>query len=301
MTAPTIAPPDFRCGYVAIVGRPNVGKSTLLNRLIGQKLAITSDRPQTTRHRITGMVNLAHAQLLVLDSPGIQHERINAMNRVLNRTADQVAKDADVIVMVCEAGRWRDTDTRIANGLPDGIPRLLAMNKIDQVRDKKSLFEWAPAIQATHGFDEMVPVSAKNGFQVEVLADLCAARLPLGPPVYEPDQFTDRSERFLAAETVREKLFRQLGDELPYSSTVVIERFEEAGNLRRIFATILVERDSQKAIVLGARGARIKMISTEARQDLEKLFDSRVYLEVFVKVRSGWADNEQSLRAYGYE
>lgn len=293
----------FRCGYVAIVGRPNVGKSTLLNRLIGQKLAITSDRPQTTRHRITGVVHLSGAQLLVLDSPGIQHDKVNAMNRVLNRTADHVARDADVVVMVCEASRWRDADERIARSLPRGVPRILAINKIDQLKgkDKASLYEWAPAVQQQFGFDELVPVSAKSGFQVALLAELCAQRLPVGEPVFEADALTDRSERFLAAETVREKLFRQLGDELPYASTVVIDRFEQTPRLRRIFATILVERDSQKAIVLGQHGTRIKRLSTDARQDLEQLLGGPVYLEVFVKVRSGWADNEQSLRAYGYE
>ncbi|MEZ5742044.1 MAG: GTPase Era [Burkholderiaceae bacterium] len=294
--------PVFRCGYVAVVGRPNVGKSTLLNRLVGQKLAITSDRPQTTRHRITGIVNRPGAQLLVLDTPGVQDREVNAMNRVLNRTAQQVAEQADVLVLVADARGWREEDDRLARKLPIArIPTLLALNKIDRLTDRAPLFEMAQALQTRYAFAEIVPISAQTGLQVDLLADLCAARLPEGPARHEPDELTDRSEKFLAAELIREKLFRRLGAELPYASTVLIDKFEEAGNLRRIAATILVARDSQKAIVLGAGGQRIKQIATEARLDLEKLLDSRVFLEVFVKVRSGWADNEQSLRAYGYE
>ena len=292
---------EFRCGSVAVVGRPNVGKSTLMNRMVGQKLAITSDRPQTTRHRITGVVNRPNAQLLVLDSPGIQHERVNAMNRVLNRTADQVAQDADVVIMVAEATGWRETDDVVARSLPTAAKKILALNKIDMVRDKAPLYEWVPNIQQQYSFSDVVPVSAKNGFQIDALVALSATHLPVAPAVYDEDQLTDRSERFLAAELVREKLFRRLGAELPYASTVVIDKFEQTDKLRRIFVTVLIERDSQKAIVLGKGGSRLKQIATEARLDLEKLFDSKVYLEVFVKVRSGWADNEQSLRAYGYE
>lgn len=291
----------FKCGYVAIVGRPNVGKSTLMNRLVGQKLAITSDRPQTTRHRITGIVNRPGAQLLMLDTPGIQHREKNAMNRVLNKTARQVAQEADVIVMVADARGWRDEDQVVAAALPKSVPKLLALNKIDAVTDRKAVFEMAPIIQESCDFEEMVPISAKSGHQMELLADLCAARLPSGPAWFDSDTLTDRSERFLASELIREKLFRHLGAELPYATTVMIEGFEQKGRLRRIQSTILVERASQKGIVLGAGGARMKQMATEARLDLEKLFDGPVFLEVFVKVRSGWADNEQSLRAYGYE
>lgn len=246
-------------------------------------------------------MNRPAAQLLFLDSPGVQHERLNAMNRVLNRTADQVARDADVVVQVCEASGWREADQRVAQRLPKGVARLLAINKIDALRDKAPVYEWAPPLQAQYQFDELVPLSAKTGFQVDLLADLCAARLPEGPPVFADDELTDRSERFLAGELIREKLFRRLGAELPYASTVVIDNFEQSGELKRIFATVLVQRESQKAIVLGSGGSRIKQIATEARTDLEKLFGAKVYLEVFVKVRSGWADNEQSLRSYGYD
>lgn len=300
-SAAAAANDPFRCGTVAIVGRPNVGKSSLLNRLLGQKLAITSDRAQTTRHRIVGIVNRPNAQLLMLDSPGIQARERNALNRVLNRTARQVADEADVVVMVCEAQAWRETDAAVARALPRGKPRLLALNKIDALRDRRAPFAWASDVAAQFDFDELVPVSALNGHQVGLLADLCAQRLPIAPPAYADDELTDRSERFLAAEALREKLFRRLGAELPYESTVTIDRFEQEGELRRVFATILVARDSQKAIVLGAGGERIKTIATQARVDLERLFGGRVYLEVFVKVRSGWADNEDGLRAYGYE
>lgn len=292
---------DFRCGYVAIVGRPNVGKSTLMNRLVGQKLAITSDRPQTTRHRITGIVNRPGAQLLLLDTPGIQHKEKSAMNRVLNKTARQVAQEADVVVMVFDARAWREEDQAIASALPKSLPRILALNKIDAVKDRQAVFEMAARIAQDNQFDELIPISAKSGHQVELLADLCAARLPLGAAWFDEDMLTDRSERFLASELIREKLFRHLGAELPYASTVVIEGFELKGQLRRIQATVLVERASQKGIVLGAGGSRMKQMATEARLDLERLFGGKVFLEVFVKVRSGWADNEQSLRAYGYE
>ncbi|MCD6672074.1 MAG: GTPase Era [Burkholderiaceae bacterium] len=291
----------FRCGTVALVGRPNVGKSTLLNRLVGQKLSITSDRPQTTRHRIVGVVHRPEAQLLFLDSPGYQTRVGGPMNRVLNRTSMQVAQDADVVVLVCDARNWTATDARLAQALPADRPVLLAMNKIDLVKDKERLLPAIARARQARDFDEIVPVSARSGRQVDVLVEACAKRLPEGPPAYDADALTDRSERFLAAETIREKLFRQLGDELPYESTVEIERFEELPGLRRIHAAIVVARDAQRPIVIGARGERIKRIATEARLDLERLFGTKVFLELFVKVKSGWAGSEQSLRSYGYE
>ncbi len=291
----------FRCGTIAIVGRPNVGKSTLLNRLVGQKLSITSDRPQTTRHRIVGVVHRPQAQLLFLDSPGYQTRVGGTLNRVLNRTSMQAAQDADVVVMVCDARGWTRTDTRIAQALPNDRPVLLAVNKIDALPDKERLLPMIASVREVRAFDEIVPLSARSGRQVELLVELCAARLPEAPPMFDADALTDRSERFLAAETVREKLFRQLGDELPYASTVEIEQFEELPNLRRIHAAILVDREAQRPIVLGAGGERIKRIATDARIDLERLFGCKVYLELFVKVKSGWAGSEQSLRSYGYE
>lgn len=291
----------FRCGHVAIVGRPNVGKSTLLNRLVGQKLSITSDRPQTTRHRIVGVVSRPSAQLLFLDSPGYQTRNTGPLNRVLNRTALQVADDADVVVMVCDARSWTVGDERIARRLPATKPVLLAVNKIDLLADKGRLLPLIARARQAREFDEVVPISARSGKQVDLLLDLCAARLPEAPPLYDPETLTDRSERFLSAELIREKLFRQLGDELPYTSTVEIERYEELPRLRRIHAAILVDREAHKPIVLGAGGERIKRIATEARIDLERLLGCKVYLELFVKVKSGWAGSEQSLRAYGYE
>lgn len=292
----------FRCGHVAIVGRANVGKSTLLNRLVGQKLSITSDRPQTTRHRIVGVVTRPDAQLLFLDSPGYQTRAGGALlDRVLNRTALQVAEDADVVVMLCDGRAWTAADEQIARLLPTDRPVLLAVNKTDAVADKGRLMALVDRARRCRDFAEVVPISARTGRQVELLLELCAARLPEGPAQYAADALTDRSERFLAAELIREKLFRQLGDELPYASTVEIERFDDSPKLRRIHAAILVDRESQKPIVLGAGGQRIKRIATEARIDLEKLLGSKVYLELFVKVKSGWAGSEQSLRAYGYE
>lgn len=294
-------PGTFRSGHIAIVGRPNVGKSTLLNRMVGQKLSITSDRPQTTRHRIAGIVTRPDAQMVFIDSPGYQTRSGGALNRVLNRTAVQVAEDADVIVLVCDGRAWTDADARLAKLLPKNRPVLLAVNKVDAVADKSKLIRLVEQATACRAFDEVVPISARTGRQVPLLLDLCAARLPEGPPMYDPDSLTDRSERFLASELIREKLFRRLGDEVPYDSTVEIEMYEELPKLRRIHAAVLVEREGQKPIVLGAGGERIKRIATEARQDLEKLFGCKVYLELFVKVKSGWAATEQSLRAYGYE
>lgn len=292
---------DHRCGYVAIVGRPNVGKSTLLNRLVGQKLAITADRPQTTRHRIMGVVTTASAQLLFLDSPGYQTRSGGALNRVLNRAALQVAADADVVVMVCDARGWTAADTAIARLLPASTPSLLAINKLDALRDRASPLRVLEAARAVREFDEYVPISAQSGHQVELLVELCAQRLPLGPRALDEDTLTDRSERFLASELIREKLFRLLGDELPYESAVLIEDYKIEGELRRVNAVVLLAREGQKAIVIGKGGARIKRIASEARLDLERLIGAPVFLQVFVKVRSGWADSEQSLRTYGYE
>lgn len=290
-----------RCGYVAIVGRPNVGKSTLLNRLLGQKLSITSKRPQTTRHRILGVLSRPDAQLLFFDSPGFQTRSGGALNRVLNRTARQVAQDADVVVLVCDASGWTQADEQLARWLPADRPVLLAINKVDVVADKARLLPLVEKAMKARSFDEVIPISARTGKQVELLVDLCVARLPEGERMFGEEELTDRGERFHAAELIREKMFRLLGDELPYQSTVVIERYEELPKLRRISAAVLVERDAQKAIVLGSGGERIKRIASEARQDLERLLGVKVFLEVFVKVRSGWADTEQSLRAYGYE
>ena len=299
--AESSGPAAHRCGHVAIVGRPNVGKSTLVNRLVGAKLSITSAKAQTTRHRIVGVVTRPGAQFLLLDTPGYQTRNRGALNRVLNRTAAQAALEADVVVLVADAHGWTAADEHALGLVPPGRPVVIALNKIDAVADKAKLMPLAQRLMARPGVEAIVPISAKNGRQVDALLDECAKFLPEGEALFDEDTFTDRSERFLAAEAVREKMFRLLGDELPYQSTVTIEKFEELPGLRRIFAAIVVERDAQKPIVLGAGGERIKRIASEARQDLERLLDCKVYLEVWVKVKGGWADDENRLRAYGYE
>ncbi len=291
----------FRCGTLAIVGRPNVGKSTLMNGLVGQKISITSRKAQTTRHRITGIRTLADVQYIFVDTPGFQTQRSGALNRSLNRAVTSTLTSVDVILYVIEAGRFGPDDQTVLNLIPASTPTLLIANKLDRVADKDTLFPFMQHLATLHEFAEMVPLSAKQPEGIRLLLETVKPYLPEGEAVYGEDDLTDRSARFLAAEILREKVFRWTGDELPYTSTVVIDKFEEEGRLHRVFATILVERDSHKAMVIGKKGAKLKQISTEARMDMEKLFDGPVYLETFVKVRSGWADNETGLRAYGYE
>ena len=291
----------FHAGFVAIIGRPNVGKSTLMNRLIGQKVSITSRRPQTTRHRIAGVLTRPDGQAVFLDTPGLQQRHGGSLNRVLNRTARQVAQDADLLILVVDANRWLPADDAVVDLLPKGTPAILVLNKVDEVADKARVARALTHAQGRHDFVDFIPLSARTGRQVDVLAELCMARLPEGEAMFGPDDLTDRSERFLAAEIIREKLFRQLGDELPYDSTVVIDQYEETPRLRRVHASILVDREAQKPIVIGSSGERLKRIGTEARIDLERLTGCKVFLEIFVKVRSGWADSEKSLRTYGYE
>jgi len=292
---------DFRCGYIAIVGRPNVGKSTLMNALIGAKVSITSRKAQTTRHRITGIQTRANTQFIYVDTPGFQTRHANPLNRTLNRTVTNTLTAADVILFIVEAGSFGAADKQVLEMLPTNVPCILVINKADRMKDKAVLMPFAQQVAAERDFTAIVPVSAKQRFQLDVLEEEIRKRLPENPPVFAEDDITDRSEKFLAAEIVREKVFRFVGDELPYTSTVVIEKFEEEGNLRRVFAAILVERDSHKAMVIGQKGAKLKEISTQARLDMEKLFGGPVYLEIWVKVKSGWADNEAGLRAYGYE
>ncbi|MDB5825267.1 MAG: era [Herminiimonas sp.] len=291
----------FRCGYIAIVGRPNVGKSTLMNALIGAKVSITSRKAQTTRHRITGIQTSPEAQLIYVDTPGFQTRHSNALNRKLNRTVTDTLGASDVILMVVEAGTFGPADQLVVDLLPKEVPVILVINKSDRVKDKAELMPFAQQIAAKHPFAAIVPVSAKLRFQLANLESEIKARLPENKPIFDEDDITDRSEKFLAAEIVREKVFRFVGDELPYTSTVLIEKFEQEGDLRRIFAAILVERSTHKAMLIGQKGARLKEISTQSRLDMEKLFGGPVYLEIWVKVKSGWADNEAGLRAYGYE
>jgi GTP-binding protein Era len=309
---PDIQPPEnagstpdsglpHHCGYVAIVGRPNVGKSTLVNRLVGEKLSITSSKAQTTRHRIVGVVNRPEAQIMLLDTPGFQTRNRGALNRVLNRTASQAALEADVVVLVADANGWNAGDDQALKLVPPGKPLVVALNKVDAVKDRTRVMALLAQLGANPAIAAIVPISARTGRQVDALLDECARRLPEGDALFDVDTYTDRSERFFAAEAIREKMFRLLGDEVPYQSTVVIEQFEELPGLRRIFAAIVLEREAQKPIVLGGGGERIKRIASEARQDLERAFDCKVYLEVWVKIKSGWSDNEQRLKSYGYE
>jgi GTP-binding protein Era len=300
MTEP-VANSDFRCGYIAIVGRPNVGKSTLMNALIGAKVSITSRKAQTTRHRITGIQTKPDAQYVYVDTPGFQTQHSNALNKKLNRTVTDTLSASDVVLFVVEAGSYSQADKQVLKLIPASVPRILVINKSDHIKDKAVLMPFAQQVAADRDFSAVVPVSAKQRFQLDALENEIRKLLPENPPVFGEDDITDRSEKFLAAEIVREKVFRFVGEELPYTSTVLIEKFEQEGNLRRIFAAILVERDSHKSIVIGQKGAKLKEISTQARLDMEKLFGGPVYLEIWIKVKSGWADNEAGLRAYGYE
>ncbi|HEU4775984.1 MAG TPA: GTPase Era [Telluria sp.] len=298
----TATPQDpFRCGYIAIVGRPNVGKSTLMNQLIGAKVSITSRKAQTTRHRITGIQTLDDAQFIYVDTPGFQTRHSNALNKTLNKTVTNTLISADVILFLVEAGTFGPADQQVVDLLPTNVPVLLVINKSDRVKDKAALMPFAQEVSSKHNFAAIVPVSAKLRFQLDALQGEIKRFLPENEAVFGPDDITDRSEKFLASEIVREKLFRLVGDELPYTSTVLIEKFEQEGDLRRIFAAILVERDTHKSMVIGNKGARLKEVSTQSRLDMEKLFGGPVYLEIWVKVKSGWADNEAGLRAYGYE
>lgn len=301
LEAPTEPSGPHRCGYVAIVGKPNVGKSTLLNALVGQKVSITSRKAQTTRHRITGLRTVGATQFVFVDTPGFQTRHGNALNRSLNKTVLGAVADVDLIVFVVEAGHFQPADAKVLSLLPTNIPVLLVANKLDQVHRRADIAPWLREMQQRHPFAEFVPMSAKNTRDVQRFYGICEKYLPEQDWMYDPEELTDRSERFMAAEMVREKLFRLTGDELPYTSTVVIDKFEEEGKLRRIAATIVVERDGHKGMVIGEKGEKLKRIGTEARQELEKLWDCKVFLELWVKVRSGWADDEARVRSFGYE
>jgi GTPase len=296
----------FRCGSVAIVGRPNVGKSTLLNHLVGQKVSITSNKAQTTRHRITGILTEADAQFLFLDTPGYQKTHQNALNRVLNRTVSSTAEDADVVVFAVEALRFESADEAVLAAIPKTAKVVLAVTKSDKATRKEAsgsgtkLLPFLAEMQAKFSFAAIVPVSVKNAATLAELKRAIRPFLPEQPAVYDAEELTDKSERFIAAEFVREKVFRQLGDELPYSINVVIEKFEQEGALRRIFATIVVDKQSQKAIIIGEKGERLKRIGTDARKEMEALFDGKVYLELWVRVKKGWADDEALVKQYGY-
>lgn len=292
----------FRSGYVALVGRPNVGKSTLLNRILGQKVSITSRRPQTTRHRILGIKTGAQVQAVYVDTPGLHRGGKRAMNRYMNRAATDALQDVDVVVFVVEGTRWTDEDELVLEKLRQvSCPVILAINKIDRVADKKALLPYLQQVSRHMDFTQIIPLSAKQGSQVVELEQAVEALLPESRPFYPEDQVTDRSMRFMAAELVREKLFRKLGQELPYGITVEIEQFKEEDGLFRINALIWVERDSQKAIIIGKQGALLREVGRESRIDMEESFGQKVFLELWVKVKEGWADDERALRSLGYD
>jgi GTP-binding protein Era len=291
---------DFHCGTVAIVGRPNVGKSTLLNHILGLKLSITSRKAQTTRHRLLGIHTTADTQYLFVDTPGFQQKHINALNRSLNRTVTQVLTEVDVVLFVIEPMHLGEADRKVLKLLPADKPVLLVVNKSDLMGDKSNLLPLIQDFDLEFPFAEIVPVSAKKNLHLDELLQTIRKYLPQQPAIYGEDELTDKNERFLAAEMIREKIFRLLGDEIPYSVAVEIEKFEQEGNLRRIHAAIIVDKDSQKPMIIGKGGEKLKQISTEARQDMERLFDGKVWLETWVKVKGGWADDERALKSLGY-
>ena len=290
---------DFRTGFIAIVGRPNVGKSTLLNALVGQKVSITSKKPQTTRHRITGIHTEAAAQFIFVDTPGFQMEHKNALNRAMNKSVTDTLSSVDVVLFVIEATRFDERDARVMKLLPNSRPVILVINKIDLLEVKAELLPFIERMAKEFPFAEIVPIAAEAG-HIEALPKAIQPYLPVGPAMYDADDFTDRNERFLAAEIIREKIFRLLGEEVPYAASVMIEQFTQEGNLRRIHASVIVDKPGQKAILIGKGGEKMKAISTQARKDMETLFGSKVYLEVWVKIKSGWADDERALKSLGY-
>jgi GTP-binding protein Era len=293
----------FRSGYVAIIGRPNVGKSTLINRVLGQKLCITSRRPQTTRHRILGIKTTEQGQFIYVDTPGLHSDNKKAMNRYMNRAAASSIEDVDVILFVVEGLKWTDEDKKVLKRLQQDAraPVILVLNKADKLSDKGALLPQMQELSAQYDFAAVVPISARKGMNTDVLEQEIAKLMPAGEMIYDEDQLTDRSSRFLAAEIVREKLFRYLGKELPYSLTVEIELFEEEDNMYRISAVVYVERSGQKSIVIGKNGEQLKLIGREARLEMEQLFSCKVYLQIWVKVREGWSDNERMLKNLGYK
>lgn len=296
-----ISPLPFRAGYLAIIGCPNVGKSTLMNRLIGAKLSITSKKAQTTRHRIHGILTTDECQYVFVDTPGFQTQHRTALNRAMNRTVNAALADVDVILFVIEGTRWRAEDQAVLDKLPADRPVILVINKVDRLADKNALLPFLASAAERHAFADMVPVSAERGDNLDALLKVAGRQLPEAEPIFSPDELTDRSERFLAAELLREKLFRNLGEELPYGIAVEIEKYEEVDGVRRIHAAVIVDRDAHKAIVIGKGGERLKRVASDARKDMEQLFGGKVWLETWVKVKSGWADDERALKSLGYE
>ncbi|MGB5305402.1 MAG: GTPase Era [Gammaproteobacteria bacterium] len=289
------------CGYIALVGRPNVGKSTLLNRILGQKISITSRRPQTTRHRILGIKTGASVQAIYVDTPGIHGYSGRAMNRHMNRAASSALQDVDVVVFMVEGLRWMPDDDLVLTKLHQlKVPVILAVNKVDQLTSKEKLLPVLQALAEKYPFEQIIPVSATRGDNIDALESCIESLLPEAPPFFPEDQVTDRSARFLVAELVREKLFRNLGKELPYGLSVEIEQYHDEPRITSIHALIWVERQSQKNIVIGKQGRVLKEVGTQARRDIEAMLGNKVNLKLWVKVKEGWADNEQALRSLGY-
>lgn len=291
----------MNCGYVALIGRPNVGKSTLMNHLLGQKLSITSRKPQTTRHRILGIKTTEAGQAIFMDTPGMHQDEKKVLNRYLNKTADSTLLGVDVVVWLLDGLYWHEYDEKIFKKLERaGLPVILVINKVDKIKDKDAVLRFFAEAQTKYPFQHILPVSALRNTNLDVLEQQIMALLPEAEPIYPEDQITDRPERFFAAEIIREKLTRRLGDELPYALTVEIERYEEYPELCKIYAAILVERDSQKSIVIGKQGEMLKKVGSEARVDIEKLIGQKVYLQLWVKVKKGWSDNERALQSLGF-
>ncbi len=291
----------LRCGYIAIIGRPNVGKSTLLNHLLGMKLSITSRKPQTTRHQILGVKTEGNIQAIFVDTPGIHQRRGTAINKYMNRAATSVIKDVDVLLFVVQGAQWTDEDQAIVDMFEHiTVPVILVVNKIDRFEKKNAVLPVIQQLSAKYAFHSVIPVSALNNINLDGLEKQVFSLLPEGEHFYASDQVTDRSMRFLAAEIIREKLVRELGQELPYASTVAIDRYEEQPDIVRIHATIYVETDGQKTIIIGRKGERMKSIGTSARKDISAMIDNKVYLNLWVKVREGWSNDERALRGLGY-
>jgi len=293
---------QVRCGYVAIVGRPNVGKSTLLNQILGQKLSITSRKPQTTRHQLLGIKTSTRSQVLYVDTPGLHLKTAKEINKYMNRSASKAINDVDLIVFVVDRLVWNDDDELVLSYIKrSGSETLLVVNKIDQIKNKSSLLPHLEKLRQKHEFSEIMPISALDGHNLERLEELVEEKLPAGPFYFPHDQITDRSQRFLIAEIIREKIMRQSGDELPYEVTVQIESYKDAGKVLDIQALVLVERDGQKGILIGKGGSKLRLIGIEARKDMEALLERKIMLRLWVKVKSGWSDDERTLKSLGYE
>ncbi len=292
---------NTRSGYVAIVGQPNVGKSTLMNYCLGKKLSITSRKPQTTRHRILGVKTIDDVQIMYMDTPGLHLSAKKAMNKIMNRVARAALHDVNVVVFMVEALHWDEQDEWILKLLQDiTLPVVLVINKIDKIKDRRMLLPFIEKISDQYSFAKVIPLSAKQGDQVEEFEQEIISLLPEDVHYYSPEHFTDRSDRFVAAEFVREKLMRLLGQEIPYAVTVMIDAFEEDDKIIRVSAIIYVEKDSQKSIVIGEKGAKLKAVGTAAREDMEMFFDKKIFVKLWVKVKGGWSDDERALRSLGY-